>query len=124
MVRYQNSKLWGDDMADFQAVCRVADLIEGEGQTFRVGDKLVAVFRLGDNFYAIDNTCPHMGAALSEGFVENGIVTCPWHAWRFRLHDGVWADNPRIKIGSYQVRVVGEMIEVEIPVAKPKGKPS
>ena len=34
-----------------------------------------------------------MGASLSGGYVENGVVTCPWHAWRFRLTDGAWADN-------------------------------
>ena len=48
-----------------------------------------------------------MGASLSGGYVENGVVTCPWHAWRFRLADGAWADNPRIKIGCYPVRVAG-----------------
>ena len=50
--------------------------------------------------------CPHMGASLAGGFVEDGIVTCPWHYWRFRLADGAWADNPRIKIGCYPVHVV------------------
>jgi nitrite reductase (NADH) small subunit/3-phenylpropionate/trans-cinnamate dioxygenase ferredoxin subunit len=56
-----------------------------------------------------------MGASLSGGCVENGIVTCPWHAWRFRLHDGAWADNPRIKIGSYPVRVQGEQLQIQVP---------
>ena len=58
---------------------------EGEGKTVEVGDKLIAVFRVGDEYLAIDDVCPHMGASLSGGYVENGIVTCPWHAWRFRL---------------------------------------
>jgi len=58
-------------------------------------------------------------AAVSAGcdeavFVEKGIVTCPWHAWRFRLSDGAWADNPRIKIGSYPVRVMDGEIQVEV----------
>ena len=51
--------------------------------------------------------------------VENGVVTCPWHAWRFRLNDGTWADNPRIKIGSYPVRVEGD----EVQVSPSEGKP-
>jgi nitrite reductase (NADH) small subunit/3-phenylpropionate/trans-cinnamate dioxygenase ferredoxin subunit len=99
-------------MAKYRKVCRVGDLAEGEGKTVAVGDKLVAVFFSGGRYLAIDDTCPHMGASLSGGCVEDGIVTCPWHAWRFRLADGTWADNPRIKIGSYAVRVEGDDVLV------------
>ena len=95
-------------MAEFHTVGKVSDLAEGEGMTVAVGTKLIAVFRTDGKYFAIDDTCPHMGASLSGGFLENGIVTCPWHAWRFRIHDGAWADNPRIKIGCYPVRVEGE----------------
>ncbi len=102
-------------MPEFRTVCRVGDLKEGEGKTVSVGNKLVAVFRCGDQFHAIDDTCPHMGASLGDGYVENGIVTCPWHAWRFRLNDGAWADNPRLSIPCYRVRVEGDEVQVEVP---------
>ena len=101
-------------MAEFTKVCRVADLADGEGITVTVGKKLIALFREDGRYFAIDDTCPHMGASLSGGYVENGIVTCPWHAWRFRLNDGAWADNPRIKIGCYQVRVAGDEVQVQV----------
>jgi nitrite reductase (NADH) small subunit/3-phenylpropionate/trans-cinnamate dioxygenase ferredoxin subunit len=102
-------------MAAYQAVCHVADLPEGEGRTVRVGNQLIAVFCDKGRYFAIDDVCPHMGASLSGGYLEEGIVTCPWHAWRFRLADGAWADNPRVKIGCYPVRVVGDEIQVEVP---------
>src|SRR6266550_3589243 len=104
-------------MAEFQTVARVGDLAEGEGVTVQVGTKLIALFREQGQYYAINDVCPHMGASLSSGYLERGIVTCPWHAWRFRLADGAWADNPRIKIGCYPVRVEGE--EVQVQVANP-----
>lgn len=106
-------------MAEFKTVCRVQDLTEGEGRTVEVGNKLIAVFREQGCYYAIDDVCPHMGASLSGGYVEKGVVTCPWHAWRFRLADGTWADNPRIKIGSYPVRVVGDEVQVDPTPAAP-----
>jgi nitrite reductase (NADH) small subunit len=102
-------------MAEFVTVCRNDELTEGFGKTVAVGGKLVALFREGDGLFAIDDTCPHMGASLAGGFVEAGIVTCPWHAWRFRLTDGAWADNPRIKIGCYPVRVAGDAVQVQVP---------
>jgi nitrite reductase (NADH) small subunit/3-phenylpropionate/trans-cinnamate dioxygenase ferredoxin subunit len=102
-------------MAEFRTVCKVGDIPEGEGKTVVVGEKLIALFRSGGEFHAIDDTCPHMGASLAGGHLEDGVVTCPWHAWRFRLADGAWADNPRIKIGCYPVHVVGDEIRLELP---------
>ena len=87
----------------------------GEAQDGRRRRQGRGVFRDGDRYFAIDDTCPHMGASLAGGFVEDGIVTCPWHYWRFRLSDGAWADNPRIKIGCYPVHVVEGEIRVELP---------
>jgi len=101
-------------MGDFKTACRVTDLVEGQGRTVAVGDKLIALFADQGGFYAIDDVCPHMGASLSDGCLEDGIVTCPWHAWRFRLADGAWADNPRIKIGCYPTRVVNDEIQIRI----------
>ncbi len=101
-------------MAEYHTVGRVGDLAEGKGRAVEVAGKLVGLFLVGGRYYAIDDVCPHMGASLSEGEIEGGVVTCPWHAWRFRVADGTWADNPRIRIGSYPVRVVGEDIQVEI----------
>jgi nitrite reductase (NADH) small subunit len=101
-------------MGDFQTVCRVGDLGEGEALTAEVDGRLIAVFRHQDQFFAIDDVCPHMGASLSGGLVENGVVTCPWHAWRFRLADGAWADYPKIKIGCYPVRVQGDEVQVQV----------
>ncbi len=102
-------------MAEFVRVCRVGELADGASRVVEVAGKPVAVFRQGDDYFAIDDTCPHMGASLSEGDVEDGIVTWSWHAWRFRLKDGAWADSPRISIGCYKVHVVDDEVRVETP---------
>ena len=96
-------------------VAREGEIPDGEARTVGWPGQQVAVFRDGDRYFAIDDTCPHMGASLAGGFVEAGIVTCPWHYWRFRLADGAWADNPRIKIGCYPTQVVDGEIRVELP---------
>src|SRR5207249_10750314 len=98
-------------------VARVGDIADGEALTVVGPGKAVSVFRDGEGYFAIDDVCPHMGASLAGGFVENGIVTCPWHYWRFRLADGAWADNPKIKIGCYPVRVEGDAIQVQAAAA-------
>jgi nitrite reductase (NADH) small subunit len=109
-------------MVEYHPVCRVGELAEGEATTIVVQRRLIAVFRCQGEYHAIDDVCPHMGASLAGGNVENGVVTCPWHAWRFRLGDGAWADNPRIRIGCYPVRVVNDEIQVGVD-AGPSGPP-
>jgi nitrite reductase (NADH) small subunit len=101
-------------MSDYQTVCKVHEVKEGEGKTISLGNKLIALFVVAGNFYAIDDVCPHMGASLSGGYLENDIVTCPWHAWRFRVTDGTWADNPRVKTGCFPVRVVGDDVQIQL----------
>jgi nitrite reductase (NADH) small subunit/3-phenylpropionate/trans-cinnamate dioxygenase ferredoxin subunit len=108
-------------MAEYRTVCRVEDLPEGQSKTIAVGNKLVAVFCHKGGYFAIDDLCPHMGSSLSDGHVEDGIVTCSWHAWRFRLSDGAWADNPRLKIGCYPVRVEDDEIQIQVDGAVKKG---
>ena len=96
----------------FVSVARVGEVAEGRGITVPLAERLVAIFLSEGKYYAIDDLCPHMGASLGAGEVENGAVACPWHAWRFRVCDGAWADNPRVKIDCFDIRVVGDEIQV------------
>jgi nitrite reductase (NADH) small subunit/3-phenylpropionate/trans-cinnamate dioxygenase ferredoxin subunit len=101
---------------DRHRVCAVPELPPGASFITRFNDRSVAVFNDGGAFFAIDDCCPHAGASLAAGHVEDGCVTCPWHAWRFRLADGAWADNPRIKTPSYPVEVDGDAVYIRKPI--------
>jgi nitrite reductase (NADH) small subunit len=101
-------------MKQFTTVATVGSIPDGEGITVTVGEKLIAVFFTEGQYFAIDDMCPHMGASLGAGCVEEGVVACPWHAWRFRVSDGTWCDNPRIKTTAYETRVVGDEVQVGI----------
>jgi nitrite reductase (NADH) small subunit/3-phenylpropionate/trans-cinnamate dioxygenase ferredoxin subunit len=109
-------------MDAFVRVAKIGDIPEGQGCSYAVGDWMVAIFNVGGTYQAINDLCPHMGASLAAGHVQDGIVTCPWHAWRFKTCDGTWCDNPRIKTESFPVRVVGDEIEVSVP-ERPRRQP-
>ncbi len=101
---------------DFVTVATVGSIPAGQGASFSVGDRVVAVFYIDDQYFAIDDLCPHMGASLADGNVDDeAVVACPWHAWRFCVRDGTWCDNRRIKIDRFDVRVNGQDIQVRIP---------
>jgi nitrite reductase/ring-hydroxylating ferredoxin subunit len=61
--------------------------------------RAIALFHHEGEVRAVDNRCPHMGFPLTEGSVEDGILTCHWHHARFELSCGdtfdPWADDVR-----------------------------
>lgn len=75
-------------MASAVAVGKPEDVPEGSARQFDAGGRPVAVFRCEGTLYALDGTCPHRGGPLGEGTVEGGVVTCPWHGWRFEVRTG------------------------------------
>ncbi|TWT35462.1 3-phenylpropionate/cinnamic acid dioxygenase ferredoxin subunit [Posidoniimonas corsicana] len=98
----------------FHTVAKTHEIATGQGGTFQVGDRMVAVFNRDGEFFAIDDHCPHQGASLGAGYLdEDGAVACPWHAWRFCVTDGKWCDNPRLGVDTFEVRVVGDEIQVK-----------
>lgn len=105
------------EMSEFQTVAKVGEIPEGQGRSFAVKGTMVGVFLSKGRYLAINDFCPHMGASLAEGHVEDDAVMCPWHAWRFSLTDGTWLDNSRSKIRSacYEVRVEDGEIQVKVP---------
>jgi len=101
-------------VTEFTTVAKTSDIPPGQGQSFPVNNRMVAVFNDDGKFFAIDDFCPHMGASLAGGHLEGGIVACPWHAWRFCVRDGTWCDNPKIKIDAFEVQVVGDEVQVRV----------
>ncbi len=96
----------------FVTVGKLDEISEGEGKSFDVNDRAIAVFMIDGKLHAIEDQCPHMGAALSAGHLDGCQVTCPWHAWRFDVRDGSWCDNSQIKIDAFETRIVDGEIQI------------
>lgn len=71
----------------------------------QIGRYEVAVFRLGDEAVAYENACPHQGGPVGEGIVEDGTVTCPWHAWCFDLRTGRLTLGDFAELRRFRVRI-------------------
>ena len=87
----------------------LADLAE-HPVLFKKSPLQIAIFKVGENVFAIDNRCPHEGYPLVQGTVDsNCVLTCNWHNWKFRLQDGqciLGGDNVRhypVKVDDGQV---------------------
>ena len=83
---------------EFGFLCKLSDLRPGEGKHFRPAGgrwrmKPMAVFEENGNYYVTNFICPHSGGPLASGTLKDGIVECPWHAWRYHVDTGLSADK-------------------------------
>ena len=101
-------------MTEFQPVGRVEEFAAGRGRMVTVNGRHVALFRLGNEFFALDNMCLHRGGPLCDGQIENDVVTCPWHFWSYEIRTGTMVQDPRVGVSRHEVRVDGEVISVRL----------
>ena len=116
-------------MGTFIEVGKASEFKDGDMKKVLARGREVLIARVGDNYYAADNRCPHIGGNLSQGRLKGTIVTCPWHGSQFDLTDGRvvrWTDWPKLiatlgkilkspkSLNIYTVRVEGDNILVEI----------
>lgn len=102
-------------MGQYVKVATVAEMQPDNGKTVEVAGQAIALFNVGGKYYAIDGTCTHVGGPLGDGFLEDSIVTCPWHGARFEVTSGEVKGPPAQRnVKSFPVRVVGTDIEVEV----------
>ena len=103
-------------MHRFHRVLAATDLPDRSSKAIRVEGVNVAVARVGDSFFAVENRCTHMGVSLSEGpLSESAEIVCPWHAARFCVRSGERRSGPGLcSLKTFPVRVVNGMVEVAV----------
>ena len=93
-----------------------AEIPEGGSKVVKIKERSIALFNHNGTIYALDNTCPHQGGPLGEGYLEaNGVVSCPWHGWTFDLRSGISPIDKDVSVGCYPVKVEAGQIVVELP---------
>ena len=75
-------------MAEWLNACGIDELMDGRGVALEIDGTRLAVYRVGEEIYALSGRCPHANGPLGRGWIEDGEVVCPLHRWRFRLSDG------------------------------------
>ena len=103
-------------MAGFTTVAKTSEIQPGSAKMVEAAGKRIALFNVDGKFYAIDDTCTHRGGPLSEGQVDGGTVTCPWHNAAFDIKTGQSLGPPAPKgVQAYKVQVDGSDIKIELP---------
>jgi NAD(P)H-dependent nitrite reductase small subunit len=97
---------------EYIPVAQVADVAPGSAVTVSIDGRDIALFNIAGTFFALDNTCPHQGGPLAEGWIEGETVTCPWHAWCFQLADGKMTLGDFAAVDAFDVRVDAQTVSI------------
>lgn len=103
-------------MAEYVKVAEIDELEPGERIVVEAADGLfIAVFRVGDEYYAIEDVCTHDDGSLGDGDLDNYTVSCPRHGAKFDVRDGRALSFPAITpVPRFDVVLDGNDILVDI----------
>tara|TARA_B100001179_G_C18497040_1_gene362571 strand:+ start:217 stop:525 length:309 start_codon:yes stop_codon:yes gene_type:complete len=96
-------------------VGKTTEIMPGQMKKISFDEKEIIVSNVDGNYFAIDDTCTHSGASLSEGKINGSIITCDWHGAQFECKTGKLVKFPAeiANLKSYNVIVESDNIIVE-----------
>lgn len=101
---------------DWHRVARTSDVVAAAPKAVRIGNRLVALYRIAGKVYATDNICSHEFAELADGMLDGEYIECPLHQARFHVPTGKATSLPATEdIATFPVRIEGEDVLVGMP---------
>ncbi|MDQ3044608.1 MAG: non-heme iron oxygenase ferredoxin subunit [Chloroflexota bacterium] len=99
----------------FTTVARIDDLQPGEMMYVEAGNTPVCLINLNGEYHAINDTCTHQEASLSDGTIDGDEIECPLHGGVFCIRTGEPIAFPVVTpVEVYQVRVVGDEVQIAV----------
>lgn len=96
----------------FTRLAGADEIPPGTARSFPHGRYEVALFNVGGEFFALENSCPHQGGPIADGWLEGAMVTCPWHGWCFDVRSGKMSLGDFARVTKFAVRREGDSIFV------------
>lgn len=97
-------------------VGKASELTSGKMQKATIDGRDILVANIDGNFFAMDDTCTHAGASLSEGKIDGKTVTCGWHGAQFDCTTGKLEKFPgKIRdLKSFKISIESDNLFVEV----------
>ena len=100
----------------WQQVEGLASLDSDAVRTLEVAGRTVSFCRVGANFYAYDNLCPHCARALAGARLEALALVCPGCGRRYDVQRaGQGLDDPRDHLEPFPLLAEGDRVKVALP---------
>lgn len=104
---------------DWVRLTRCENIPLREGRTVQIGGRQIAIFNLGNRFFATENNCPHRGGPLADGIISGDTVVCPLHSRKVCLRTGQMEGTAESQLCAltYPTRITDGHVEIEFPVS-------
>jgi nitrite reductase (NADH) small subunit len=96
-------------------IASVVDCPPGNSLEAVAGERVVALFNVSGEFFALDGVCPHQGGPLSEGELSGCVVTCPWHGWQFDVRTGQHQFSRSVVQPRFETKIEDGSVWADIP---------
>ncbi len=102
-------------MSEWLRVASKSAVRQGTPLLITVDGEDVALFRVGDEVFALEDLCSHAEASLSEGEQQDYCITCPQHGGQFDVRTGKATHFPAFSpVKCFPVQVQGDDVFIEI----------
>ena len=95
-------------MGEYVVVGKTGEFKDGSKKKIVLEGQEILLARVGNDYYAVSNRCPHLKGDLSLGKLEGTVVTCPRHGSQFDIRDG---KNVRWLKGTGIVSAIGKALK-------------
>lgn len=100
-------------MSEWTDVASVDAITAGHPTHIDIDGTGIAVFKIGEDFYAIEDVCTHDGGKLTGGCVEGDVIVCPRHGARFSIRTGEALSAPAYEpTATFPVRIENGVVQV------------
>jgi nitrite reductase/ring-hydroxylating ferredoxin subunit len=102
-------------MSKFVEVGELAGMAQGSLRRVQVSGQKIVLVRLGDEVFALKDECSHEEFPLSEGWVEDGCLSCAYHGAKFNPKTGAALSLPAYEsVKTFAVRIQNGKIEINV----------
>ena len=100
---------------DWHRVAAAGECPPGSALECVAADRIVALFNVNGQYFALDGICPHQGGPLGKGWLDGCLITCPWHGWQFDVSTGQHQTSKSLVHPQFETRVENGEIWVRLP---------
>jgi metal-sulfur cluster biosynthetic enzyme/nitrite reductase/ring-hydroxylating ferredoxin subunit len=102
-------------MTNFVRVAKTNDLSDPGQVLLEVDERIVVLFKVGGQYFCLDDVCTHDGGPLSDGKLADHTIACPRHGAKFDIRTGKALTMPAtVDTAAHEVKVEGDDILVRI----------
>jgi nitrite reductase/ring-hydroxylating ferredoxin subunit len=99
---------------DFVFALDENELKEDTMKLVKVAGQSILLAKQAGKVFGVSNKCPHMGCSLANGKLNEYVVTCPCHGWRFDIRNGQYLAAKHINLTCYECKIENGKIHVKI----------